>query len=189
MARTTSGGKLCLAGLLSWLGFLACATSAAAQTVQFVTGTYYLSANFFGTPDDTVTLTVSGGVASFDIVGVDNAAFSISNNSSPNGILFSNSPYFLTTSAAVRTASWDTASYPAITFWDDTSNGGITIGSLPGDSGSNFIDVFQSNTGPGQVFTLSAIPEPAVWAMMLSGFAIMGFREFRKKIRLFRSFA
>jgi hypothetical protein len=45
-----------------------------------------------------------------------------------------------------------------------------------GDAGGNFINLFQSTPGAGQVVTIvgAAIPEPATWAMVLLGVGLIG---------------
>jgi hypothetical protein len=146
--------------------------NARAETIVFDPGTYYLADSYFGDPVDILVVTVSGGVATFDLTGNDNWTFTVPSPSTPTGD-YSGNPYY---EAPAFTANWNTATYPYLTFWYASSFGGLTAGSLAGDGneGETYVfDLFQSDTGPGQVFSVT--PLPASWVMMLSGLAALGF--------------
>jgi hypothetical protein len=74
------------------------------------------------------------------------------------------------------TASFDTTTYPSLTFYTTGVGGGFTIGSPPADLGNDLVNEFGA-----QVFTVAAVPEPATWAMMILGFAGIGFMAYRRK--------
>jgi hypothetical protein len=150
------------------------AHSALAETVIFDPGTYNLAESYLGSPVDTLSISIVGGIADFVLTGQDTATFSVTNDSTPAG--GGSNPYFTT-----FTGSWDTTAYPYLTFWSTGSLGGVTAGSVAGDSGANFFNLFQSTSGTGQVFTLSGVPEPATWAMLLVGFAALGFAGLRSR--------
>ncbi len=157
---------------LAAAGLMACAASASAGTITFLAGTYDLSTSYLGDPTDTLVINVSGGVASFDLDS--SITWSLPDVATPDGDVFGghNAPYFLASS--VTAPSWDTETYGYLTFWASSENGGMTIGAQPGDGGGggvNLVNLFQSSEGTGQVF---AVPEPATWALMLTGFAGLG---------------
>jgi hypothetical protein len=157
---------------LAAAGLMACAASAQAATITFLAGTYYLSDAYRSAPTDTLVIGVSGGVASFDLDG--SVTWSLPDVVTPDGDAVGGdfAPYFL--AGSVTSPSWDTGTYGYLTFWGAVNDGGLTIGAQPGDGGgegNNLYNLFTSSEGPGQVF---AIPEPAVWAMMLTGFAGLG---------------
>ena len=147
--------------------------TAQADTVTFIPGTYYLAESNLGTSVDTLVVSISGGVADFTLTGTDNATFTVPNLATPLGLQFGDSPYF---AAPPVTASWDLSTYPYLTFWATPNDGGFTAGSVPGDTGSNFINIYQSTDGTGQVFSLlNTTPLPSSWTMMLAGLAGFGF--------------
>lgn len=148
--------------------------AAQAETVTFDPGTYYLAYSNLGPVVDTLTVTVIGGVATFDLTGADSALFTVSSPSTPAGDYVGN-PYYIVTPS---TANWDTISFPDLTFWYTTSDGGLTVGSQPGDQGTNFIDLYQSTPGTGQVFN-NATPLPSTWTMLIAGFVGLGFLAYR----------
>jgi hypothetical protein len=147
--------------------------NARAETIVFDPGTYYLADSYLGDPVDTLVVTVSGGVATFDLTGNDNWTFTVPSPSTPTGD-YSGNPYY---EAPAFTANWDTTTYPYLTFWYASSFGGLTAGSAAGDGNAEEIyvfDLFQSSDGPGQVFSV-VTPLPESWVMMLSGLAGLGF--------------
>lgn len=99
-------------------------------------------------------------------------------------------------------SSWTAAPIGAPTFQypGDNSNGGSNIwtsaygGPLPGISTSAdwvWANMSTSNTGEAFFSTtitsgseISAVPEPSTWAMMLLGFAGVGFMAYRRKSKL-----
>jgi hypothetical protein len=161
---------------LSVTGIAAMPVPAAAEAVTFIPGSYSLAQSDLGPPVDTLDLTVSGGIATFVLTGLDNATFAVPDMSTPAGGGTTN-PYYMVDGASV-TGSWDKTVFPFITFWDTSLDGGFTIGSQPGESGRNLVDVFQSAPGTGQVFAFGvsaqSIPEPATWAMVVLGVGLMG---------------
>jgi len=157
-------GAMCVAGCLG-----AASNAAAVDTVTFIPGTYDLAETYLGAPVDTLVVTVSGGVADFTLSGADNATFSVPNDTAPDSFVFGDDPVY---STSIISESWDTTTYPFLTFWTNGGDGGVTVGSIPGDEGTNLFNTFQSTEGSGQVFT--ATPEPASWALLIAGFAGMG---------------
>jgi hypothetical protein len=169
-----------LAVLTAAFGLCAGAVAAAGTpgAIRFLPGVYelddYVPNAPVGPPTDTLTVTVSGGVAHFTLTGTDSATFSVPDPSTPTGTdidddgLF-NPYYFIPTSAI--SASWDTTAYPWLTFWSAGIGGGVTAGSIPGDFGSNLFDTSGSTIGPSQVF---AVPEPTTWALLVTGLAGFG---------------
>ena len=148
------------------------AAPASAETIIFNAGTYELADTNLGTVADTLTISVSGGVASFALSGQDDETWSLPDIATPDGGGPGN-PFFDATTPSVTSPSWDTGTYPYLTFWSTVSYGGLTIGGAAGsDSGPNLVNLFQSTPGTGQVYTY--VPEPAVWALMLAGFAGLG---------------
>ncbi len=148
---------------------LACAVSAQAATVTFNAGTYSLAASNLGDPVDTLTITVTSGTAFFKLVGQDNETFSLPDVSAPDALPAS-SPAF----NSPADANWDTTTSPWVTFYPTVFWGGLSIGPSPGGDVGDLVDLYQSTEGTGQVFTLSTVPEPADWAMMLAGLAGAG---------------
>jgi PEP-CTERM motif len=127
---------------------------------------YYAKAGF-GTPyssaflaaDGSLTLTLSSAVRAFGIdfatEGSSNVSFQLSNASTPVG------------STSVPTTSYGPPQFEG--FVSSTPFDTITISSLSPDSYLVF-DV-----------TTAAVPEPATWAMLILGFAGIGFMYRRKQ--------
>jgi hypothetical protein len=60
--------------------------------------------------------------------------------------------------------------------------GVLTINSVTGDTASYYVlTSFASNTLPGSWSISAAVPEPPAWAMILLGFAVVGFSGSRRK--------
>ena len=59
---------------------------AAAEAVTFIPGSYSLAQSDLGHPVDTLDLTVSGGIATFVLTGIDNATFAVPDMSTPAGV-------------------------------------------------------------------------------------------------------
>jgi hypothetical protein len=161
---------------LSAAGILAAAAmgaqgAQAAETVTFIPGTYSLAETNLGSPVDTLVVTVSAGTASFVLSGADNATFTLPDSSTPTG--GGGNPYYLISSSG-GSASWDTTSFPYLVFWSTPSDGGLTADAVSDDSGPSDFNLFQSTAGTGQVFTVSGVPEPAAWTMMLVGVGCVG---------------
>jgi len=150
---------------------LAVTGAQAVETVNFVPGVYSLAESNLGPVADTLTVTVSGGVASFVLAGADNATFSVPDGVTPSGG-GANPDYQI--SAFPITTSWDPSVYTYLTFWSTASSGGVTAGDQAGDQGTNLFNTFQSTVGTGQVFTVSGVPEPGAWALMITGFGLAG---------------
>lgn len=148
-------------------------TQAGAEVVSFIPGTYYLAYNYDFPPVDELDVAVASGTATFTLTGVDNATFSVPNKSVPTGVITlfgSDNPYYQV--SAPLTASWSASTYPYLTFWTEDQSGGFTVGTAPGYLGTHLLDLTTSNEGPGQVFTISAVPLPA--ALPAFGTAILG---------------
>jgi CHRD domain/PEP-CTERM motif len=68
-----------------------------------------------------------------------------------------------------------------------TANGGIVANAeatlLAGlDAGNAYLNIHTTNFGGGEIRGfLHAVPEPSTWAMILLGFAGMGFMAYRRK--------
>jgi hypothetical protein len=151
----------------------------AGQYVNFLPGTYNLASSISEPsgepptplpPDQTLVLTVSAGVATFSLTGAETVSFTLPNDASISTDFGEDSVVF--SSSAAGSPTWSPASYPYITFWSTAELGGLTIGTIPGDQGTNLIDNFESNDGTGQFF--SPVPEPAAWTVMLVGLAGLG---------------
>ena len=143
--------------------------------------TLFLAQFYQGPAVDELNISVSGGVANFILSGADNETFSIRNNSAPTGLFFG-APYFSTSS--IVSASWSPSAYPYLTFWPfSAGGGGVTAGPLPGTSGPDLFNTSQSEAGPelgpSAVVFRFGVPEPSTWAMMLLGFAGLGFVGYR----------
>ncbi|MBV8683496.1 MAG: PEPxxWA-CTERM sorting domain-containing protein [Caulobacteraceae bacterium] len=151
---------------------LGASAASASAVVTFVPGTYYLSNSRLGAPTDTLVVSVTGGTADFALSGGDSETFSVPNNSTPDQLVFGNSPVYNVSS--LTSYSWDGSAYPYLTLYTNSVGGGLTIGSKPSDTGSNLVNLFQSTDGSGQVFTISSVPEPASWSLMLAGVALAG---------------
>jgi hypothetical protein len=150
---------------------VALAPQAAQAEVTFVPGTYELANFNLGPVVDTLVVTVSGGVADFTATGEINATFSVPEDISPTGGTASYYFYYDIPATPV-TASWDTTSYPYLSFWSSTYEGGVTAGAIPGDDGPNYFDLFQSTPGTAQLF--AGAPEPATWALLVLGLLGLG---------------
>lgn len=83
---------------------------------------------------------------------------------------------------------WTTPSGSTVAQAADAHNGGSNIwtganGTIPGIS-TNAEWVWATGDNTGQAFfsaTISAVPEPSTWAMMVLGFAGLGFMAYRRK--------
>lgn len=151
-----------------------------AAVINFNPGTYYLSATTIDPPVDTLTITLNGGVADFVLTGLDSATFSVLNHSVADGIVSyaGDNPYYDYGLGKITSTSWDASLYPFITFYTITDAGGFSIGSSPGDAGSNnLIDLYSSS----QLFSVSSVPLPATLPLMLSGVGMLGFAMRRKR--------
>jgi len=62
----------------------------------------------------------------------------------------------------------------------------LTTAGLSGDLKVGYWDSYYPDNSGTQTLTISAVPEPSTWAMMVLGFASIGFVAYRKKNR--RSF-
>ena len=50
------------------------------------------------------------------------------------------------------------------------------------DAGNAYLNIHTTNFGGGEIRGfLHAVPEPSTWAMMILGFAGLGFRAYRRK--------
>ncbi len=157
------GVGLALAGALALGGVGA---AAAASTIIFNPGTYYLADSYQATPDHTLVITVANGVADFTLIGDDpSETWSLPDVVTPYGG-GPNDPTFLSTAVS---PSWDPAVYPYLTFYANADQGGLEASD---SEDADLFNLYQSNDGPGQVFSVA--PEPAAWALMLAGFAALG---------------
>lgn len=159
------------AGLAIAAAAMTTGVTTAQAAVSFVPGTYELSDSYLGTAVDTLVVTVSGGVATFDVTGQDTLNFSIVQGAEPTGYISSENFYFDTSSSAVISTSFP-SNYTDITFWSTASSGGLTIGTGPGETSQMYVDLYQSSVGTAQLF--AAVPEPSSWALMIVGTALAG---------------
>jgi hypothetical protein len=127
------------------------------------------------------TFTTTGGSSPFEITGITGtetygngiaeAILGLSNYASADNELFVPAP---------------SADYSGISFYTANDQFGI------GWTGTNYgIVDFNSNPngtccGTPIDFTISAVPEPSTWAMMILGFCGIGFMAYRRKDRMFR---
>ena len=93
----------------------------------------------------------------------------------------------------VKPLSYYLALYPLAKLTNATSGlGGIRFDvgfASPNDQFNGYVDAFTigiagSNTTFDFENTVSAVPEPSTWAMMILGFAGVGFMAYRRKDRL-----
>ncbi len=136
-----------------------------AQTVTFKPGIYGLSDSFNGPEVDTLTISDMASATRVIVAGQDNLSFSIPNSVTPLVV----QPYgnLVYTSQLLNTPSWSTAQYPYVSFYSASDYGGIVIGSIPGDVGSNLLNLytlgsqtpfsFSPPTGGGASYS-SAVP-------------------------------
>jgi hypothetical protein len=157
--RVNTSIAIFIAGALAFV-----AGPAAANTITFIPGTYYLAENYGATPDHTLVITVSNGVADFTLIGDDpSETASLPDVATPSSG-GADDPTFLSTAAS---ANWDTNTYPYLVFYSTADQGGLEA---YGDS--DIFNLYQSDEGPGQVYSVA--PEPAAWALMLAGLFTLG---------------
>jgi hypothetical protein len=144
-------------------------TAAEATTIDFNPGTYLLATTAGGSPSATLTVTVSGGLADFAVLG--GSSFSVPDGSAPSGFVFGDNPYF------ANPGGFSPPAYVA--FYTAADGGGFSVNSsIPPTAGNNIIaPLYGSTSSNGQLFT--AVPEPSTWAMLLLGFAALGFAGYR----------
>ncbi len=145
---------------------------AKAETLTFVPGSYILSDSFNGASNETLLVASDGTTATFTLTGAFVGSFTVPDASTPTGGL-PDEPYY----------SGSFLGEPFVTFYTVGFQGGFSLGAQAGDGGTNLIDEF-ATTGTlngGQVFTVSGVPEASTWAMMILGFAGIGFMTYRRK--------
>lgn len=149
------------------------ASPAAADIVHFIPGTYYLTnGGLHAPPNDTLVLTVSGGIANFVMTGADNVTFSVPDASVPTMVdNFGPNAYYNIPGSTI-TASWNTALYPWINFYGLNSGYGFDINSGSGNHpGAVYATTYESSKGSGKLFTLTSTPEPMTVALFGAGLA------------------
>ncbi len=148
--------------------------AAAAPVVTFVPGTYSLAYDEYGKAIDTLTVTVSGGIAAFALSGHDFWTFSVPDMSTPDGLVYFGgpNPYYL--SASLPSISWRAADDPYVSFFSTLDGGGFNVGDTPDGSGANILAFYQVTSGTAQVYTIAGVPEPAAWVMMVLGIGLIG---------------
>lgn len=177
LAKAAAGAVALLGGALAAGG------AAAAWAVNFIPGTYHLSSLGYLSPaDETVDVSVSGGVASFTMSGVTAATFSLLDGSAPDKVIYGDDAAYLTSS--LISASWPANPYRYLTFWSDNPDdlGGLSIAHYAGANGPLLTTLFTAYDGPsvndggGQLFALSGgpAPEPGTWMMALLGLGGLG---------------
>jgi hypothetical protein len=146
---------------------------AKAETVTFVSGSYVLSDSFGGIPSETAVVKSDGITATFTLTGEFIGSFTVPDSSTPSGNYVSVNPYY--------TGSF--SGEPFVTFYTTEFSAGFSLGEQPGDIGINLIDQFPTagTLDGGQMFTVSDVPEPSTWAMLILGFAGIGFMAYRRK--------
>jgi hypothetical protein len=114
--------------------------AAQAQTVTFTPGTYELADDYNGPEVDTMTISDIGSATRVVVAGQDNLSFSIANSATPLVV----QPYgnLVYTSQLLTASTWSTAQYPYVSFYSASDYGGLVIGSIPGDAGSNLLNLY-----------------------------------------------
>jgi hypothetical protein len=85
---------------------------------------------------------------------------------------------FTSTNSGTQVNLWQAETF------DFTANGSSTTVSLLGASGDNYIgvdNVVATDLGGAVVATGGAVPEPSTWAMMVLGFAGLGYLGYRRR--------
>ena len=130
----------------------------------------------------------------FSITGVDTASFTLDSAPTPDGFFAPTAPYFDNVPGALDGSLFV---FPVVTFYGPANDGGVTGATQPGADGTVYFDTFgptifsgsatAPNFAPGvfgldniagvptDALTISAVPEPATWAMMLAGFGALVF--------------
>jgi hypothetical protein len=137
---------------------------------------------------------------SFVISGADNASFTLDSNPVPDGLANVGhgaiNPYFLN---VIGTLNGGPVTFDQITFYEPADFGGLYAGPLfnlmgpqifgntntaPSFAPGTFL-LTELGTGAIETLTISAaVPEPSTWAMMLLGFAGIGFMTYRRKNKM-----
>jgi hypothetical protein len=172
------------------------AVAAHTVTVRFDAGTYAISVDCQNAPatpcgsptDGSLTVTIDPAMgntpatANFVISTnetnafnlVEYASFTLPEIADATGLEADNpglySPYF--SGPDLTAADWNTAAYPVVVFWSEEDGGGVEIA----DSAaliSPLIEQFAADDS-GLPFTVISTPEPAAWAMTVTGLALAG---------------
>jgi hypothetical protein len=136
--------------------------------------------NATGTVDGTVT----GQIFGLPVNGTNVAATDVILYGYPSGLGLPTAPLDVFTGASVTLNSFDVAGGQIVTgYFESTFAGGSSLNLWP----LHWDAVLQGPTGSTVISTGAAtyalIPEPSTWAMMLLGFAGLGFVGYRKSRR------
>ena len=136
---------------------------AEAQTVTFTPGSYSLADVYDGPSVDTMTISDAPSATSIVITGQDNLSFSIPDSVTPLIV----QPYgnLVYVSPLLTAPTWSTSHYPYVSFYSPSDYGGMTIGSIPGDVGSNLVDLFP--VGSQNPYTISPPTRSVVYSPTL----------------------
>jgi hypothetical protein len=146
-------------------------------------------------------LTVPGaqaGLLLFTLTDAYDATFTLSSNPTPSGFFQSNNPYF---DDVGGTLDGSPIVYPVVIFYSSSNSGGVSA-STSLSSSENYFNLYGATIfsgtatnpifapgvfvltnlsgGPTQaILTISEVPEPSTWALMIAGFAGLGFVGYR----------
>jgi hypothetical protein len=163
-----------LAGLSSAKADYVYDVNYAISNVDTVTGQIVLSCN---------SCSVSGDLVSWSLSASGALPFSISGTTATfNGIDLSASPTSITFTPTTSASSVFDQGSSAIFFGNPSAAGACAISGSSGTVGACAQGVdLQTTFGSSLTIAVAAVPEPSTWAMMLLGFAGIGFMAYRRK--------
>jgi PEP-CTERM motif len=160
--------------------------SANAAVVYNYTGNNYTSTNGLVTPSEHVTgsVTFAQALGTFIFSYETPIAFSFSDGAGDiiSDVNATSSSFLFATGSSGQITAWqvdvEDSNIGILSSFNIGQGSGDTVYELP-----NFI-LGRSPAGawgPAQVSQISAVPEPSTWAMMILGFAGIGFMAYRRK--------